>query len=65
MEFDSEICVICGGFGPCENGDCEDVVRYVVYTSPVRVVEDLDEARRIAEQFFADTGILVAVERGS
>ena len=24
LEFDPEICEVCGGFGDCADGDCED-----------------------------------------
>ena len=27
LEFDEEICAICGGFGDCADGDCEDKER--------------------------------------
>ena len=36
--------------------------QYVVYTSPVKIVNDFTEACKIADDYFNDTGYIVAVE---
>lgn len=36
--------------------------QYVVYTSPVKIVNDFAEACKIADDYFNDTGYIVAVE---
>jgi len=36
--------------------------QYVVYTSPVKIVNDFAEACQIADDYFNDTGYIVAVE---
>ena len=36
--------------------------QYVVYTSPVKIVDDFAEACKIADDYFNETGYIVAVE---
>ena len=36
--------------------------QYVVYTSPVKIVNDFHEACQIADDYFEKTGYIVAVE---
>ena len=36
--------------------------QYVVYTSPVKVVDDFAEACKLADDYFNETGYIVAVE---
>ena len=36
--------------------------QYVVYTSPVKIVSDFTEACKIADDYFNETGYIVAVE---
>tara|TARA_B100000287_G_C20634668_1_gene781195 strand:- start:1367 stop:1642 length:276 start_codon:yes stop_codon:yes gene_type:complete len=30
LKFDEEICDVCGGFGDCADGDCEDRLNQVI-----------------------------------
>ena len=36
--------------------------QYVVYTSPVKIVSDFTEACKLADDYFNETGYIVAVE---
>ena len=36
--------------------------QYVVYTSPVKIVDDFAEACKLAADYFNETGYIVAVE---
>ena len=36
--------------------------QYVIYTSPVKIVDDFAEACKIADDYFNETGYIVAVE---
>ena len=36
--------------------------QYVVYTSPVKIVDDFAEACKLADDYFNETGYIVAVE---
>ena len=36
--------------------------QYVVYTSPVKIVDDFAEACKLADAYFNETGYIVAVE---
>ena len=36
--------------------------QYVIYTSPVRITDDFQKACKIADDYFNETGYLVAVE---
>ena len=38
LKFDCEICVICGGFGDCADGDCEDKERMEVRMNTEEIV---------------------------
>ena len=47
LKFDEEICNICGGFGDCADGDCEDKTRKVQITQHqlFHILEILDYLR--------------------
>jgi len=36
---------------------------YTVYTSPIQVVDDFDTACIVADDYFNETGLIVAVEK--
>jgi len=36
---------------------------YTVYTSPIQVVDDFDTACIVADDYFNETGFIVAVEK--